>query len=86
MSELITAKGRKTDNKNPSVWEYMVYVSLVILVVIAVSISVFDLFPERSEYFETKNVAVEAYKSYSQRLNEISQKYAKEMETLEKVN
>jgi hypothetical protein len=86
MSELNAAIDRKSDDKNPSVWEYMIYVSLAIVVVIAVSISVFDLFSERLEYFETENVAIETYKSYSQRLNAISEKYAKEMETIEKVN
>ena len=86
MSELNTAIGRKSGDKNPSLWEYMICVSLAIVVVIVVSISVFDLFPERSEYFEPENVAIETYKSYSQRLNAISEKYAKEMETIEKVN
>ena len=86
MSELNAAIDRKSDDKNSSVWEYMIYASLAIVVVIAVSISVFDLFSERSEYFETENVAIETYKSYSQRLNAISEKYAKEMETIEKVN
>ncbi|MFC1883111.1 hypothetical protein ACFL2S_16710 [Thermodesulfobacteriota bacterium] len=86
MSELNAAIDRKSDDKNPSVWEYMIYASLAIVAVIAVSISVFDLFSERSEYFETENVAIETYKSYSQRLNAISEKYAKEMETIEKVN
>jgi uncharacterized protein YpmS len=86
MSELNTAIDRKSDDKSPSIWEYMIYVSLAIVVVIAVSISVFDLFPERSEYFETENAANQTYKSYSQRLNAISEKYAKEMETIEKVN
>ena len=86
MTEFNTTIDRKSGDKNPSVWEYMIYVSVAIVVIIAVSIFVFDLFPERSEYFETENVAIETYKSYSQRLNAISEKYAKEMETIEKVN
>ena len=86
MSELNTAIDRKSVSKNPSFFEYMIYVSSAIVVVIAVSISVFDLFPERSEYFETENVAIETYKSYSQRLNAISEKFAKELETTEKVD
>ena len=86
MSELNAAIDRKSNDKNSSVWEYMIYVSLAIVVIFAVSISVFDLFPERSGYFETENVANETYKIYSQRLNAVSEKYAKEMETIEKVN
>jgi len=86
MSELNTAIGRKSDDKNPSAWEYMIYVFLAIVVISAVSISAFDFFPERSEYVETGNVPIETYKIYSQRLNAISDKYAKEMETIEKAN
>ena len=56
------------------------------MVTVAVSIYVIDLFPERSEYFAREDVANETYKSYSQRLNTISQKYAKELEIMEKVN
>ena len=86
MSELNTAIVRKSDDKNQSAWEYMIYVFLAIVVISAVSISAFDLFPERSEYVETGNVPIETYKIYSQRLNAISEKYAKEMETIEKAN
>ena len=84
MSELNTAIVRKSDDKNQSAWEYMIYVFFAIVMISAVSISAFDLFPERSEYFETGNVPSETYKIYSQRLNAISEKYAKEMETIEK--
>ena len=69
-----------------NVWEYIIFVSLPIVVTVAVSIYVFDLFPERSEYFAREDVANETYKSYSQRLNAISQKYAKELEIMEKAN
>ena len=67
-------------------WEYIIFISLPIVVTVAVSIYVFDLFPERPEYFVREDVANETYKSYSQRLNAISQKYAKELELMEKVN
>ena len=86
MSELNTAIVRKSDDKNQSAWEYMIYVFLAIVVISAVSISAFDLFPERSEYVETGNVPIETYKIYSQRLSAISEKYAKEMEIIEKAN
>ena len=86
MSELNTAIVRKSDDKNQSAWEYMIYVFLAIGVISAVSISAFDLLPERSEYVETGNVPSETHKIYSQRLNEISEKYAKEMETIGKAN
>ena len=75
-----------TELKTTNVWEYIIFVSLPIAVTVAVSIYVFDLFPERSEYFAREDVANETYKSYSQRLNAISQKYGKELETMEKVN
>ena len=75
-----------TELKATNVWEYIIFVSLPIVVTFAVSIYVFDLFPERSEYFAREDVAIETYKSYLQRLNAISQKYAKELEIMGKVN
>ena len=86
MSELNSAIDRKSGSKNPSVWKYMIYVSLAIVIIMRVSISVFNLFPERSEYFEGENTANQTYKIYSQRLNAISEKFAKELETTEKVD
>jgi hypothetical protein len=75
-----------TELKATNVWEYIIFISLPIMVTVAVSIYVFDFFPERPEYFAREDVANEAYQSYSQRLNAISQKYAKELEIMEKVN
>jgi len=86
MTELNTTFDKNSENIIPDVWDHLLFVSLSIGLIIAISILAFDLFPERSEYFETENVAIETYKSYSQRLNAISEKYAKELETTEKVN
>lgn len=86
MTELKAAIDGKSENRTMNVWEYIIFVSLPIVVTVAVSIYVFDLFPERSEYFAIEDVANETYKSYSQRLSTISQKYAKELEIMEKVN
>ena len=63
----------------------IIFVSLSIGLIIAIGILAFDLFQKGSEKSETENVAIEAYKSYSQKLNAISGKYAKELETIEKV-
>ena len=86
MTDLSTTLDKKAENIIPNVWDHNIFVSLSIVLIIAVSIFVFDLFSQRSEYFETENVAIETYKSYSQRLNDISEKYAKELEITEKVN
>jgi len=86
MTELIAAIEGKPENRNMNVWEHIIFLSLPIVVTVAVSIYVLDLFPGRSEHFAGEDVANEAFKSYSQRLNAISQKYAKELETMEKVN
>ena len=86
MTDLSTTLDKNSENIIPNVWDHNIFVSLSIVLIIAVSIFVFDLFSQRSEYFETENVAIETYKSYSQRLNDISEKYAKELEITEKVN
>jgi uncharacterized protein YpmS len=86
MTELKAAIDRKSANRTMNVWEYIIFVSLPIAVTVAISIYVFDFFPERSEYFAREDVANETFKIYSQRLNAISQKYGKVLETMEKVN
>ena len=84
MSELNTTIDRESGDKDTSVWEYMIYVSLSIVLIIVVGKIVLNLEPERSEYFEIEKVANETYKQYSQRLDLISRNYAKELETIKK--
>ncbi len=86
MSELNTTIDRESDDKDTSVWEYMIYVSLSIVLIIVVGKIVLNLVPERSENFEIEKVANETYKQYSQRLDLISRNYAKELETIKKEN
>jgi hypothetical protein len=86
MSELNTTIDRESDDKDTSVWEYMIYVSLSIVLIIVVGKIVLNLGPERSEYFEIEKVANETYKQYSQRLDLISRNYAKELEKIKKEN
>lgn len=86
MTELNTIFDKTSGNRIPDVWDHLLFISLAIVLIIAISILAFDLFTERSEYFEPENVAIETFKSYSQRLNAISEKYAKELEKTEKVN
>ena len=81
MTELSTTTGdMKSEAKSLSVWRYMIYVSLSIVLIIAVSNFVFNLVTERSRFIETEKVANETYKKYSQRLDTISEMYAKEIE------
>jgi hypothetical protein len=70
----------KSEGKSLSVWRYMIYVSLSIVLIIGVSNFVFNLVTERSGFIETEKVANETYKKYSQRLDTISEMYAKEIE------
>lgn len=86
MSELNTTIDRESEDKDTSVWEYMIYVFLSIVLIIMVGKIVLNLEPERSEYFEIEKVANETYKQYSQRLDLISRNYAKELETIKKEN
>jgi len=85
MNKLNETLDNKHENKIQSVSDNIIFVPLLIVLVIAIGIFAFDLFPNGSENYETENVAIESYKSYSQKLNAISDKYAKELETIEKV-
>ena len=85
MNKLNETLDNKHENKIQSVSDNIIFVPLLIVLVIAIGIFAFDLFPNGSDNYETENVAIESYKSYSQKLNAISDKYAKELETIEKV-
>lgn len=80
MTELNTTGDTESDARSPSVWLYIISVSLSILLIVALSNFVFNLVPERSEFLGTEIVANETFKKYSQRLEAITEKYAKEIE------
>jgi hypothetical protein len=83
MNKLNEILDSKHGNKIQSVSDNIIFLSLLIVWVIAISIFAFDLFSNGSENYETENVAIESYKSYSKKLEAISDKYAKELETNE---
>ena len=76
----------KSEKRTMNVWEYIIFVSLLVVVTVAICINVFNLFPERSEYFAGEEVANQTYKSYLERLNTISHNYAKELAAIKKDN
>ena len=84
MTELNTTKDGESEIRTPTGWKRIISVSLPIALIIAISIFVFDLFPERSENFKKDNVGIETYKSYSLRLDAISERHVKELETSDK--
>ena len=84
MTELIAAIEVKPENRTMNVWEYIIFVSLLIVVMVAICINVFNLFPVRPKYFAGEEVANQTYKSYLERLNTISHNYAKELEAIKK--
>ena len=84
MVESITQKGKKSENKEPSILIYIISVSISIALIIGISQSAFSLVPERSEIIETTRVADEAYKKISYRLETISKEYFKKIKAIEK--
>jgi hypothetical protein len=86
MTKLNVTIDEISENRTMNVWEYIIFVSLPILVTAAVSIYVLDVFSEKSEPLKKEDVAKEAYESYLQRLNTLSQAYAKELETMKRAN
>lgn len=76
----------KSEKRTMNVWEYIIFVSLLVVVTVAICINVFNLFPERSEYFAGEEVANQTYKIYLERLNTISHNYAKELAAIKKDN
>ena len=84
MTKLNVTIDEISQNRAMNLWEYIIFVSLPILVTAAVSIYVLDVLSEKSEPLKNEDVAKEAYESYLQRLNTISQNYAKELESMKK--
>ncbi len=84
MAELSTTKDRKSDDREPSVWEYFICVSLSIGLIIAAGKIVLSLILEKSKLVETEKVANQTYQKYSQQLEAISEMSAKELESLKK--
>ena len=79
MTKSETTIDKAPDVKEPSIWIYIISVSLSIVLIITISRSVFNLVPERSDFVETETVANEAYKKYSHQLDALSEKSAKEI-------
>jgi len=86
MRDFNTAKNREPDTANPSGWEFMIYVSLSIVLMIVAGKTLLNLLPERSEFSEMEKVANERFNQYSERLDAISKKYAEELETINRGN
>ena len=70
----------------PSIWEYILYVSVSIVMVIMIGRFVFSIATERTGSIRAKQAAIELYKQYSLRLDEISKKHADELKSVKKVN
>jgi hypothetical protein len=88
MSELNTLKYEESNatRTKPSVWELLIFVPLIIMLLIMADGIFLNLTPERSGYLKMQKVANETYRQYSQRLDAISKKYAKELEAINKEN
>jgi hypothetical protein len=88
MSEFSTAKDRESNTTitKPNGWELLIFVPLIILLLIMADGIFLNLAPERSEYLKVEKVADETYRQYSQRLDAISKKFAKELEAKNKEN
>lgn len=86
MNELNATLDKKHEKKLQSVSDHILFVSLSTVLMMAIGLFAFDLFPSGLKNSETENVAIDAYESYSQKLNAISKKYSKELDTIKKEN
>lgn len=86
MSLLSTLRDRESDaiSKKPNILELIIFVPIMIMLLIIAYGFFLNLVPEKSEYLNVEKVAKETYSQYSQRLDAISEKYAKELEAIKK--
>ena len=84
MSELVATADRESEIANPSVWSYIISVSVSIVLITGISKFALNLVPERTEFVGTEKVANETYKKFSQRLETIKKESVKDMEATKK--
>jgi hypothetical protein len=63
---------------SPRIWDYIIYVSISIILIIVVAKFAFNLAPKKSKLVRTEKAAIKAYEQYTQKLDAISKKYSKE--------
>jgi hypothetical protein len=74
------------EQKSTTIWEYILYVLISLMMIIAICKFIFNLTPERTKSAKARKTAIESFEQYSQRLDAISKKYADELKSLKKVN
>ena len=84
MGESISEGNSKSGNREPSILTFIIGVLVSIVMIVTISQLVFNLVPARTEFVYTEEVAFETYKAVSQRLEDISKTYVKEIESKEK--
>ena len=84
MDESISEKNRDSDNREPSIFIFVMGVLASMVMMFAISRLVLNLVPARPEFVYTEEVAFETYKEVSQRLEAIREAYVKEIEAKEK--
>ena len=72
--------------RNPSIWEFIFYVSISIVLVFAAGKYILNSAQERAGVVRTKKTAIESYNQFSQRLDAISKKYANDLEAVKEAN
>ena len=81
MTKLSSTWNGGFENTTPGIWKYTIYVLLSLVIVIAVGRFVFNSAAPKSNLVRTEKTALKVYQQYTQELDAISKKDAKEPHT-----
>jgi hypothetical protein len=81
-----TARYRNPDATEPTVLKLGIFVSIIIVLTIMAGGFFLNLKSEKPVSSEMENLAFETYTEYSQKLDAISKKYAKELDAIQTQN
>jgi hypothetical protein len=80
MTKLSSTWNGGLGDTTPGIWKYTIYVLLSLVIVIAVGRFAFNSAAPKSNLVRTEKTALQVYQQYTQELDAISRKYAREQQ------
>jgi hypothetical protein len=81
-----TARFAQSPPRTTGIVEYIIYVSIALVLMAGAGKLALSLYPENSDFRGTESVASETFKHYSQKLEELSKQYSKGLDRAKHVN
>jgi hypothetical protein len=80
MSRAEIVRYRQEPTLQTSIWEYLVYISISLVLMFGAGKLALSLYPDGADALGTERVASETFIQYSQKLDDISSEFAKDLD------